>query len=852
MIRLTINNIEIEVLEGTTILEAARVADIYIPTICSHPDLPPFNSLELSDIVYQGKNKFVNDDGASIESIKGCGICIVEVQGENNPIPSCKTPVKDDMRITTDTESIKKQRQQNLIRMMAVHPHSCLTCSQREGCIPLTDVCPGNVPIEERCCELLGNCELEKVVDYVGIAPETPRYKFANLPKISADPLFNRDYNLCISCGRCVRVRQHVKGVYALGGVINEGRLIIGTVNGPMLNKAECKFCGSCVEVCPTGAIQDKNKPRLKEFSELLPCIASCPGEVDIPLYLRLVSKGKIQEAAEVIAARLTFPSVLGKVCFHPCEVNCRHNEVSEILTKKSEPVNIRMIKDFAMSSSTLPSPEKHTDNTGKYIAVVGSGPAGLTAAYFLALKGHSVTVYEKENELGGMLRYGIPRYRLPIDVLNKDIDRILETGVKVETNSTIGIDKTIKSLKKEFDAVFISTGLPESKSIPMIDINKTNVRYGIEFLNTVSKNEIDIDLFKSKSVIIIGGGNVAVDAARTAIRLKAEKVTLVCLEQKNEMPAYDSEIKEAEEEGIKIIDGWGIVSIENSKSDKNACEVNLKKSLNVFNDKGQFSPTYDESITNQISGNEITICIGQQTESNFLDEEIVNTIFSDGVIQANKDTLATNIEGIFAGGDIVSGPASVIDAVGHGRKAAKSIDKYLGGDGNINFEDELYKDDEMYIGREEGFCLLDRVSVDYIEAEKRKLNFNPYELTYEEEAAIKEAGRCLKCGLRLKLKHNPAPPEKFQKFTIENIDVVPSDEGVIQLLDDKKEVYYIKGSDNMKQALSEKINSDEKAAYFIYEADPMFTKRESELLQQYLQKHGKLPDSGDDLDDLF
>jgi len=852
MIRLTINNIEIEVLEGTTILEAARVADIYIPTICSHPDLPPFNSLELSDIVYQGKNKFVNDDGASIESIKGCGICIVEVQGENNPIPSCKTPVKDDMRITTDTESIKKQRQQNLIRMMAVHPHSCLTCSQREGCIPLTDVCPGNVPIEERCCELLGNCELEKVVDYVGIAPETPRYKFANLPKISADPLFNRDYNLCISCGRCVRVRQHVKGVYALGGVINEDRLIIGTVNGPMLNKAECKFCGSCVEVCPTGAIQDKNKPRLKEFSELLPCIASCPGEVDIPLYLRLVSKGKIQEAAEVIAARLTFPSVLGKVCFHPCEVNCRHNEVSEILTKKSEPVNIRMIKDFAMSSSTLPSPEKHTDNTGKYIAVVGSGPAGLTAAYFLALKGHSVTVYEKENELGGMLRYGIPRYRLPIDVLNKDIDRILETGVKVETNSTIGIDKTIKSLKKEFDAVFISTGLPESKSIPMIDINKTNVRYGIEFLNTVSKNEIDIDLFKSKSVIIIGGGNVAVDAARTAIRLKAEKVTLVCLEQKNEMPAYDSEIKEAEEEGIKIIDGWGIVSIENSKSDKNACEVNLKKSLNVFNDKGQFSPTYDESITNQISGNEITICIGQQTESNFLDEEIVNTIFSDGVIQANKDTLATNIEGIFAGGDIVSGPASVIDAVGHGRKAAKSIDKYLGGDGNINFEDELYKDDEMYIGREEGFCLLDRVSVDYIEAEKRKLNFNPYELTYEEEAAIKEAGRCLKCGLRLKLKHNPAPPEKFQKFTIENIDVVPSDEGVIQLLDDKKEVYYIKGSDNMKQALSEKINSDEKAAYFIYEADPMFTKRESELLQQYLQKHGKLPDSGDDLDDLF
>ena len=311
MVHLTINNINIEVPEETSILEAARSADIYIPVLCSHPDLPTFRFLELSEFVYQGERKFNNDAGASMESMKGCGLCIVKIDGEEKPVPSCKTIVTEGISVLTDTEELRKLRQQKLIPILANHPHSCLTCSQKEGCIPLTDVCPGNVPIAERCCALLGNCELEKVVDYVGIAPETPRYKYQNLPKIDSDPLFKRDYNLCVSCGRCVRICQNVKGVYALGGVISEGKLVIGTVNGPKLYEAECKFCGSCVEVCPTGALQDKDKVRLKAFADFIPCRAACPGEVNIPLYLRLVSQGKVQEAAEVIASRLTFPSVI-------------------------------------------------------------------------------------------------------------------------------------------------------------------------------------------------------------------------------------------------------------------------------------------------------------------------------------------------------------------------------------------------------------------------------------------------------------------------------------------------------------------------------------------------------------
>jgi len=852
MIRCNINNVDFEVLEEISILEAARSADIYIPTICSHPDLPPFHSLELSDTIYQGENKFTNEKGASIESIKGCGLCIVKVNGEEDLIPSCKTKVKDGMKITTDTDDIRKQRQQNLIPLLAAHPHSCLTCSQREGCIPLTNVCPGNVPVEERCCELLGNCEFEKVVDYVGIAPETPRYKFSNLPKINSDPLFKRDFNLCIACGRCVRVCQHVKGVYALGGVINDDKLIIGTVNGPMLNEAECKFCGSCIEVCPTGALLDKAKPKLKEFSELVPCRAACPGEVNIPLYLRLVSKGKVQEAAEVIASRLTFPSVLGKICFHPCEIECKRNEFSEFLTENIEPVNIRMIKDYAMSNSSLPPLDKPNNKTGKKVAIIGSGPAGLTAAYFLALKGHSVTVCEKEEKLGGMLRYGIPRYRLPIEILDKDISRILESGVEVETNVVIGKDKTIESIKANgADAVFISMGLPKSKPIPDAGAELDQVKYGVEFLNRVAKDDLTSDYFDSKSVIIIGGGNVATDAARTAIRLNAEKVTIVCLEQKDEMPAYKSETKEAEEEGIEILNGWGIGSIINSE-DKNLVEVKLIKCTSVYNESGDFAPTYNESVIKTVIGEEIIICIGQEADEEILNDGIIQSVYSNGIIMVNQDSLETEIDGIFAGGDIVSGPASVIDAVGHGRRAAKSIDKFLGGDGVITYDEYLHIDNEMFIGREEGFSILEREKVNYIDADKRKINFNPFELTYEEDSAIKEGSRCLRCDLRLRFRHNPSPPEKYLRFNVENIETVPSKEGVIQLLDDKKEAYNIKGTDNMRETLLEILEDNQQADYFIYEADPMFTKRESELLQQYLQKHGKLPDSGDDLDDLF
>jgi formate dehydrogenase beta subunit len=851
MIHLTIDNVGINVPEGTTVLEAARSAGIYIPVLCSHPDLKQFQSIEISDFIYQGEQRIENDPGATIDTVKGCGICFVMDETNSKPLPSCKTEVTEGMNISTNSEPVRRIRQENLSKILATHPHSCLTCSQREGCIPLTDVCPGNVVFNERCCALLGNCEIQRIVDYVGILPETPRYQFRNLPKITNDPFFIRDYNLCISCGRCVRVCQQVKGVYALGAVIKNGGLVIGTVNGPMLNEAECRFCGSCVEVCPTGAIMDKRSPRIKEYQDFVPCRASCPGDVDIPQYVRLVNRGKPQEAAEVIATSLPLPSVLGKVCFHPCETACKLNDISEYINHKREGMSVRKIKDYAMTHSTLPAPKKLKENTGKKVAVIGSGPAGLTAAHFLSLKGHDVTIYEKEAKAGGMLRYGIPRYRLSEEVLDKDINWILSSEIKVITNTTFGKDITLESLMGNgCDAVFIGTGLSKSRQLPAPVEDNDSISYGVEFLNLFSKGKIPDDYYASKSVIVIGGGNVATDAARCALRLKADNVTIICLEQYDEMPAYADEIRESEEEGIKIKNGWGISNIKTINDGLN--EIMLKKCTSVFDTQSKFLPTYDESVTEIISADNVIICIGQESGNDIGNDDIVNSFFMHGVISVNKDTYETGVKGVYAGGDIVSGPKSVIEALGTGRKAASEIDLYLGGNGIIESDEGLNKDYDMFIGRNDGFSKLERVASKLTSADERACDFEPFEYTYSDEEAIAESFRCLQCDLRLHLRHNPLPPENFLKFIPELFDNVPQLEGVVQLYDDNKEVFAIKGSENIKKSLLEMYEDGKTASYFEYELDPMFTKRESELLQQFLQKHGKLPDSGDELDDLF
>jgi len=236
---------------------------------------------------------------------------------------------------------------------------------------------------------------------------------------------------------------------------------------------------------------------------------------------------------------------------------------------------------------------------------------------------------------------------------------------------------------------------------LPNLSNLNGTLRYGVEFLNEASKNKFSHDYFKSKSVVVIGGGNVAIDAARTALRYKAESVEIICLEQFDEMPAYAHEIKEALDEGIKIKNGWGISDILEKSSDSK--EISLKKCIRVFDEKGNFSPTYDENVNEHQVCSDIIISIGQQSGDEFKNDEIIQKLMFRGLIKVNQNTCETSVKGIFAGGDIVSGPASVIDAVGAGRNAARNIDLYLGGDGNIDDESSLNNDYNMYIGRTNG-----------------------------------------------------------------------------------------------------------------------------------------------------
>jgi len=849
MPNIKINNTNYEVPDDISVLEAAKLNDIFIPTLCSHSDLKPFHSLELSDKVFQGDKEFVNDPNQDFGKIEGCGLCVVHINGNETPVSSCETIVSEGMEIQTDSAAIKTKRQKNFIPTLAIHPHCCLTCSHREGCPMTEESCMFGNKQPEICCEISGNCEFQRISDYVGIASETPKFTNPNEKRIYDANLFMRDYNLCISCGRCVRACQQLRNVYALGAVMSEGKLVIGSVKGKHLTDADCRFCGACAEVCPTGAIQDIRKPRLHGKNDLVPCQANCPADVDIPNYLRLIKDGKPQESAEVIASKLSFPHSLGKMCFHPCETDCRRNDLSGTNSGDSDSISIRQAKDYAMSNSTI-IPEKTEIDTGKSVAVIGAGPAGLTTAYYLALNGHQVTVYDKENDPGGMLKYGIPNYRLNNQTLEKDLNRIFYSGIKFIPNTEIGNDIKLNDLIEDNDAVYLATGLSKSKHLPIGTPESKNILYGIEFLNKAMKEEYDENYFKNKNVIVIGGGNVATDAARTAVRLNANNTTIICLENENNMPAYKQEIIEGKDEGIIIKNGWGISEIKNNED---TLQLKLQKCLTVFDENKNFIPKFDENQTKIVQTDIVIVCIGQSMDINFLNGFSNPEIQQSNLINIIRGYAETNVKKLFAGGDIVLGPASVIDAIGQSKNAAEEIDLFLGGNGQIRGTQSIEVKQEPLIGKINGFTDEKRLHPELNPAKQRRSCFMPIEVPYSDEVAIAEASRCLQCDLRLNINSNPHPPtEDFLTFDLENINKLEEKGGVVQLMKEDKKVFLIKGSDDIQETLKGFIDDDVDANYFVYEYNELYSKKESELVQDFLQKFGEMPDTGDDLDDLF
>jgi formate dehydrogenase beta subunit len=832
MVTLTIDEVEVSVPEGTTILDAAKAADIYIPHICSHPDLPPVEQLKPGGAVYREGKRIENRQPDLV--YEGCQLCVVQVDGDKELQRACSTRVKEGMAVSTTTPEIQAYRRDKLMLIVARHPHACLTCAQKEGCARFP--CSMNIPEKERCCPLFGNCEFQRVAEYVGLKPETPRYIFEDLP-VADEPLFERNYNLCIGCTRCIRACRELRGIEAIDFVFDgEGRVIIGSV-APTLKDSACRFCTACVEVCPTGALVDK-----KPFDEV-PCTKACPAGIDIPRYIKLIKEGKYPQAVAVIREKVPFPAVLGYICLHFCEEECRRGDVNEAIA-------IRSLKRFAAENDDglWKQKAKKAKATGKRVAVIGSGPAGLTAAYYLAKLGHKAVVFEALPVIGGMMRVGIPRHRLPSEVLDREIDEIKGADIEIKTDTRIElVDKLIE---EGYEVVLVAVGAHRGLKLPLPGAELDGILLNTEFLRDVSLGK---EVKVGERVVVLGGGNVAFDCARTALRLGAKDVHIACPEAADSMLATPDECAWGGEEGITVHNSQTFTRIVGDNGHVGGVECLDVKSFS-FDKEGKLNVETIEGSEHVLPADTIIFAIGQVPELELVEGVSGIKTGKKRTLEVNPETMATGRAGVFAAGDAVTGTTSVVEAIAAGRKAAISIDKYLGGKGDIEETLVEAKAPNPYLGREEGFADKPRVAVPCMAAPERLGSFDTVELGFDKQMATDEAGRCLRCDLRLTFTRPVLAPkeELWVDFTAENIAEVPEAEGVFQLLDGEKNTIYIKGAINLRREIEGQLETNQNARYFIYEEEPMYTKRESELLQQYLAQHGDMPEGNREIDDLF
>lgn len=542
------------------------------------------------------------------------------------------------------------------------------------------------------------------------------------------------------------------------------------------IDKEKCVACGQCVENCPMNALQlgqklcsnkpvteditTKYTPRDHEWTQedwnpdyrtnrqevvdtgTAPCKTSCPAHIAVQGYIKLAAQGKYKEALELIKMENPFPAVCGYVCNRRCEDECTRGDLDE-------PIAIDDIKRFIASQDlkeeTRFIPKKRNDYHDKKIAVLGSGPAGLSCAYFLAIDGYDVTIFEKEKVVGGMLTLGIPSFVLEKDIVEAEIQVLRELGVTFKTGVEIGKDLTLDQLRKEgFKGFYLAIGANKGRLVGIPGEDGEGVYSGIEFLSKVNQTEAEI---VSGNVVVVGGGNVAIDVARAATRAGAGKVSMYSLESREQMPAKEEELELAQSEDIEINNSWGPKRIltENGK----VVGVEFKRCTRVFDEDGRFSPAYDENEVITVDADYVLLSVGQSIEWGEILEGSKAVLNGNKTIQVDELTYQTAEPDVFAGGDAVTGPKFAIDAIAAGKQAAISLHRFVqnGQDLKIGRSLRQFTALDKDAAVIEDYDSTPRQRVEKVDGQKAKATFRDMSKTLSEEQIQKETERCLGCG---------------------------------------------------------------------------------------------------------
>ena len=543
------------------------------------------------------------------------------------------------------------------------------------------------------------------------------------------------------------------------------------------VDESKCVACGECIDVCPTNALRLGQKlctkeaidetvikvtPRNTDWQEdkwnpdyrinrknaldsgTAPCITKCPAHIPVQGYIKLASQGKYNEALELIKKHNPLPAVCGRVCPRLCEEDCTRGDLDEAVAVDDIKKFIAQ-KDLEQENRYIP--KKRHDYSDKKIAIIGSGPSGLTCAYDLALDGYDVTVFEKEEKLGGMLTLGIPSYRLEKDVLNAEIDVIRAMGVKFETGVEIGKDLSLNDLRKKgYKAFYVAIGAQKGRKIGLEGEDAKEVISGVDFLRDIS---LKGDSHVAGKVLVIGGGNVAIDVARSAVRLESvQESHIYCLESREEMPAHHEEVSEALEEEVGIHNGYGPKRI--LLEDNKVVGVEFKKCLSIFDDEGRFSPKFDENDLQVVACDYVLLSVGQDFDYGdlFMGEPVKYT--RRNTIEVNPITLQSSQADIFAGGDVASGPRLAIDAIAAGKEGAVSIHRFVQNGqslifGRDNHSYVMFDKDNLDSGID--YDGSERQRIKHVEGKVSKSTFKDLRGILTEDQIKIETERCLSCG---------------------------------------------------------------------------------------------------------